>query len=235
MQPKTERFEMRFDPETLKKVDNWRSHQADLPSKAEAVRRLMEIGLFEMESRPLKLRDGEKLIIWMLCELYKYLKIDGDLDPLFVKEALLGGHYWALEWEYPGIFDAKADRRETVDEVVEVLDVWWSLEQSYARLSEKDKDRVKQEAELFGDDVVFRGFDGNEETEYLIIAQFLIDKLNRFTGFGGRDLNSHMPSIKEHRRMVRAFETIRPHRVGRNLLDAEHIIKILNAQWDDSL
>ena len=228
MQPKTERFEMRFDPETLKKVDNWRSHQADLPSKAEAVRRLMEIGLSEMESRPLKLRDGEKLIISMLCELYKHLEIDGNIDPLFVEEALHGGHYWALRWQYPGLFDMEADSMKTVDEVVDVLNVWRFLEQSYARLSEKDKDRVKQEAEPFGNRVVFRGFDGNEETEYLIIAQFLIDKLDLFTHFGGRDLNSHMPSIEQHRRMVRAFKPIRSSLSG-NLLSAGHIIKILNA------
>ena len=234
MQPKTERFEMRFDPETLKKIDNWRSHQADLPSKAEAVRRLMGIGLSEVERRPLKLRDGEKMIISMLCELYKHLEIDGNIDPLFVEEALHGGHYWALRWKSPGLFDMEADSIETVHEVGEVLNVWWFLEQSYARLSEKDKDHVKKEAEPFGDDVVFRGFDGNEEAEYLNIAQFLIDKLNRFPDFGGRDLNSHMPSIEWHRRMVRAFKPIKSRLSGGNFLSAGNIIEILNAQRGDS-
>ena len=195
----------------------------------------METGLSEMESRPLKLRDGEKLMLSMLCELYKHHKIDGDIDPVFVQESLLGGHYWALGWQYPGLFDVDADSRETVHEVVDVLNVWWFLEQSYARLSEKDKDRVKKEAEPFGNHVVFRGFDGNEETEYLSIAEFLIDKMNRFADFKGRDLNSHFPSIERHRRMVRAFKPIRPYLGGGNLLSAEHIIEILNAQRHDSL
>ena len=235
MQPKTERFEMRIDPDTLKKVDTWRAHQADLPSRAEAFRRLIGTGLSEIESKPLKLSDGEKLITSLLCEMYKHLKIDSDIDPSFVEEVLYGGHYWGLKWQYPGIFDVEADRIETVHEVVDVLNVWWFLEQSYARLSEKDKDRVKKEAEPFGDHVVFRGFDGNEEIEYLNIAQFLIDKLNRFVDFRGRDLNSHMPSLDWHRRMVRAFKPIRPHLGGGNLLSAVHIIKILNAQRHDSL
>ena len=235
MPPKTERFEMRLDPETLKKVDNWRSNQPDLPSRAEAVRRLMEIGLSEMESKSPKLSDGEKLIVSMLCELYKHHKIDGDIDPLFVDEALLGGHYWGLKWQYPGIFEVEADHIETVYEVVDVLNVWWFLEQSYTRLSKKDKDRVKKEADSFGDDVVFRGFDGHEEGEHLLIAQFLIDKLNRFTDFRGRDLDSHMPSINSYRRMVKAFKPIRSHLGGGNLLSAVHIIKILNAQRHDNL
>ena len=60
MQPKTERFEMRLDPGTLEKVDGWRSRQGDLPSRAEAVRRLMETGLTAEERKPLKFSDGEK-------------------------------------------------------------------------------------------------------------------------------------------------------------------------------
>jgi len=231
MQPKTERFEMRLDQETLQKLDNWRSNQPDLPSRAETVRRLLEIGLSTM----VRLSDGEKLIISMLCDLYKRSQIDGDIDPSFVEEALLGGHYWALRWQYPGLFNMEADSIETVHEVGDVLEVWWFLEQSYAELSEKDKDRVKKEAEPFGDNVVFRGFDGNEEAEYLNIAEFLIDKMNRFTYFKGRDLNSHMPSIKWHRRMVRAFKPMRLSLSGRNSLSAGHIIKILNAQRDNDL
>ena len=195
----------------------------------------MEIGLSEMESRPLKLRDGEKLIILMLCDLSKHLEIDGDLDPLFVKEALYGGHYWALRRRYTGLFDMEGDSIETVHEVGEVLNVWWFLEQSYARLSEKDKDRVKKEAEPFGNRVVFRGFDGNEEAEYLNIAQFMIDEMNQFPDFGGRDLNSHMPSIEWHRRMVRAFKPIKSRLSGGNFLSAGNIIEILNTQRGDSL
>jgi len=40
MQQKTERFEMRLDQGTLDQMDKWRSSQSDLPSRAEAVRRL---------------------------------------------------------------------------------------------------------------------------------------------------------------------------------------------------
>ncbi len=45
MSPEFVRFEMRIDPETLSRVDEWRRKQADLLSRAEAIRRLVELGL----------------------------------------------------------------------------------------------------------------------------------------------------------------------------------------------
>lgn len=229
MQLKTERFEMRLDSKTLERVDAWRARQTDLPSRAEAVRRLMESGLSEMERKPLKFSDGEKLITLMLCELYKRPKIDDKIDPLFVEEALRGGHYWGLEWQFPGIFHGDEDNKATVDEVVDILEAWWFLEQSYANLSKKDKDRVKKEAEPFGKRVVFPGFDGNYESKHLNIAHFLINELDRFVEFKGRDLNSHAPLIDSYRLMVRAFESMKPNLGGGNWLSAGAIIKILNA------
>jgi hypothetical protein len=45
MSPESVRFEMRIDPKTLSRVDEWRRKQADLLSRAEAIRRLVELGL----------------------------------------------------------------------------------------------------------------------------------------------------------------------------------------------
>jgi uncharacterized protein len=230
MQQKTERFEMRLDPGTLEKLDHWRSRQADLPSRAEAVRRLMETGLSAAESRPLRFSDGEKLITLMFCELYKHLKIDGEIDPAFVEAAFYGGHFWSLEWKYSGIFDRYEYSKKTVSEVRDMLHMWWFIEQSYDKLSKQDMERVEKEADRFGEHVVFRGFDGNYEGEHLTVANFLIDKLDQFADFKGRDLNSHMPSIGGYRRMVQAFGPMRQGLVGGSLLNAGQIIELLNAQ-----
>ena len=40
-----ERFEMRVPPSFLKAVDEWRRKQADLPSRSEAIRRMVEQAL----------------------------------------------------------------------------------------------------------------------------------------------------------------------------------------------
>jgi hypothetical protein len=38
-------FQMRVSPEWLGTIDNWRRTQPDIPSRAEAIRRLVELGL----------------------------------------------------------------------------------------------------------------------------------------------------------------------------------------------
>jgi uncharacterized protein len=227
MLAKTERFEMRLDQETLDRVDEWRGQQRDLPSRAEAIRRLIEGGLSPEPEAKLRLSDGEKLILLMLGEVYKHLKIKGEIDPRFVAEAIYGGHYWGLKWRYSGIFHAHEDSEHVLSEVVDVLDMWSFLERGYDKLSAKEKAQVEKEAAPFGKNVRFPGFDGNNETEHLGIARFLIDELERFSSFKGRDLNSHMPSIETYRRMLRVFEPARRTLVGREL-GAADVIELLN-------
>jgi uncharacterized protein len=229
MQPKTERFEMRLDQATLETVDAWRSQQGDFPSRAEAMRRLIEIGLTSSSSasRDITISDGEKLIISMLSDVHKHLEVKGENDTSFVMEAIYGGHYWGLGWKYSGLFHGHKDSKQVVSEVVDVLDMWSFIESACDKLSPKDKARVEKEAAPFGTHVRFLGFDGNNETEHLGIARFLIDELERFSSFEGRDLNSHMPSVETYRRMLRVFEPMRSGLVGREL-GATELIELLN-------
>jgi hypothetical protein len=41
----SERFEMRFSVDLLRQIDDWRRTQSDLLPRAEAIRRLIELGL----------------------------------------------------------------------------------------------------------------------------------------------------------------------------------------------
>jgi uncharacterized protein YfbU (UPF0304 family) len=232
-QAMTERFEMRLGPSTLEAVDSWRAGQDDLPSRAEAVRRLVEVGLGKSERKRIALGDGEKLIVMMLCQLFKHLKVESDIDPGFVEEVIYGGHYWGLGWEYTGLFHSHEDAETVVTEVVDILDLWSFLERGFGALSESDKDKVAAAAEPFGKHVMFAGFDGNGESEYIGIARFLINKLDRFTEFKGRDLNAHMPTLGAYRRMLSVFEPVRVNLTGRDLNVAE-IIQILQEKLHPS-
>jgi hypothetical protein len=40
------------------------------------------------------------------------------------------------------------------------------------------------------------------------VARFMIDRMERFQEFRGRDLNAHMPTLDAHRRMLLVFEPI---------------------------
>jgi uncharacterized protein len=227
---KTERFELRLDSAILDGVDAWRVRQADIPSRAEAVRRLIEAGLAEPKGSEIRFSDDGKLIALMLCDLFKHQKVKSDIDPNFVASAIHGGSLWALGWQYPGLFHGHEDSKATLKEVLDILDMWAFLERGYARLSKKDKDRVAAEAEPLGKSVVFPGFDGNYESEHLGIAGFLINEMGRFSDFKDRDLNSHCPLLENYRRMVKLFEPMREHLMGHEL-DASRIIEILNAKW----
>ena len=229
MATKSERFEMRLDEDILARVDKWRAKQDDVPSRAEAMRRLVELGLMRSVSDTVRFSDGEKLLAIMLRDVYKHLKLKGEIDPDFVGEVIGGGHYWAPKWEMQGLFHDYEDDPQDVRFVVDVLDMWAFAERAYEKLSKKDKERVEKEADPFGKYVQFAGFDGNNESSFIGIARFLIDQMNRFSQFKGRDLNSHAPTLAAYRRMLSVFEPMRVSLVGTEL-DANQLIRILKAE-----
>jgi len=178
----------------------------------------------------MKLSDGEKLILIMLSEIYEHLQIKSAIDPTFVQDAIHTGNIWGLDWEYIGIFHGTDhDDPPALHETVEIMGMWDNIEFAYEQLSDGDKERVKKEAEPFGEHARFRGFDGNNETEHLSIARFLIDKLDRFSRFKGRSLNSHAPSLDTYNRMLSAYkEVVRSDPMPP--LSASQLIQILNEQ-----
>ncbi len=175
----------------------------------------------------MQITDAEKLILIMLCDIYEHLKIKGEIDPKFVQSAIWNDHTWALEWQYTGIFQGKGETPQIVKEVVDILEMWSTVESYYDRLSAEDKELVKKEAHPYGSEVRFPGFDGNNEGEYMSIARFLIDDLHRFTNFKGRELNSHMPSLEQYQRMLVVFQTLRP-QIPDTPFSATQIISLLN-------
>ena len=178
----------------------------------------------------MELSSGEKLILLMLTEIYEYLKIDGEIDPRFIREAIFREQTWGIAWQYPGIIGSSENPTPpVVSKVLDILEMWEHLEYSYNQLQPADKARVEKEAEQFGSRVRFRGFDGNNETEYMAAAGFLVNDLERFSIFKERDLNSHMPSLDTYGRMLAVYKPIRnSHEFGP--LSAEQIIRILQEQ-----
>lgn len=228
----TERFEMRIDSELLDRLDNWRGQEDDTPSRAEAVRRLLESGMaYDNKGKSPKLSDGEKLIALMVADLIKGLGVKSETRPDFIQNVIYGGHYWALNWEMSGVFHGHADQRNRVRFVVDVLDMWTFLEVGFEALSDSDKERLAIECEPFGKVVRFPGFDGNEESEHFSIAHFLINDLGRFSRFreDSRSLNSHSSTLEKYGKMFRVFEPIRAKLIGRHM-NVEEMVEVINAR-----
>jgi len=174
----------------------------------------------------MELRNGEKLILIMLSEIYERLEIQGQIDPRFVRNAIGSGNAWSLSWQYPEIFGAQEANETVRREVVDFLDMWSLIEFSYKYLSSTDKEHVAEVGPL-GRNVQFYGFDVNSETEYLNVARFVIDQVDRFSEFRGRTLNAPMPAVRGYRRMYAAFQPMRKSLVGNRNLEAMQIIELV--------
>jgi uncharacterized protein len=157
----------------------------------------------------MNLSDGEKLILLMLSELYEKLGVEGEIQPDFLKAAIFNNQLWGIRWKYSGIPFEDSEDPAIVKEVVDILDMWSFIEYSYGEFSPGDKEKLEKDAAPFGRDPKFQGFDGNNETEYMGTAMFLVNDLERFEEFKGRNFNCHHPSIDTHRRMLSVFEPIR--------------------------
>lgn len=174
----------------------------------------------------MKITDGEKLILLMLSELYDKLKVDGEVETDFIRSAIFSGNTWAIPLKYSGIPFAQQDTPKIVKEVLDILDMWSFIERSYEKLSPEDKVFVEKQVPHGGKNPTFPGFDGNNESDYMDTAYFLVNDLNRFVEFKGRDFNFHCPSIALHRRMLPTFKSIMG-KLKFQLFSAEDLVAIL--------
>jgi uncharacterized protein len=220
--------DVRLDSATVDAVDAWRAEQPDQPSRAEAVQRLVERSLAPAKGADVVISDGEKLIVAMLADVHKSLKVKGEIDPDFVMDAIYGGHFWALAWQYGELCRGDRDSQQLLFEVCDILDMWSSIERAYEQLSAADKTQLEKDAAPFGEHVRFSGFDGNYQGKHLSIAQFLIERMNRYSKFKDRNLNS-TASIDGYRRMLPVFETKRASLAKRPFSVAD-LIELLRAQ-----
>jgi uncharacterized protein YfbU (UPF0304 family) len=175
----------------------------------------------------MKLSDGEKLILVMLSELYEKVGVKGGIDPTFVREAIDSGNEWGLKWEYPGVFEADTKDSGLVTEVCDILQMWWLMESAYGKLSPDERSRVDKEIDPF--EVKFEGFDGNNESEHRSVALFLINHLDRFGHFKGRDLNSHSISLEPVRRMLPTFRSLLGE-LGTRTMNGDDIVTLMKAR-----
>lgn len=106
-------------------------------------------------------------------------------------------------------------------EIWDILQMHRSLNVSYRNLP--DKGELKEE------DIKFRGFDGNNETRYMIYARFVFKDFDRYHELqeSNSSYNSHWPMLEKYRRMLRVWESI-TERYNNNL-DLEQIKSIINA------
>ncbi|MGE0969627.1 YfbU family protein [Klebsiella sp. WOUb02] len=111
-----------------------------------------------------------------------------------------------------------------------MLWIWWEfLEEGFDKLSVDEKGQLVEKAAPFGLEVKFTGFDGNNETKLMSITRFLVNKMDLFQRFNGRDFNSHIPSMAGYLRMYAVFKPWFDNYPNRPL-NLDEIAGILNAR-----
>ena len=171
--------------------------------------------------------SGEKVIILMLCELFRHLKVDDHaLNLKLIEEAALGGHYWALEWELSHIF-GKGISGNVAEEVGQILDMWRVIGYSYQGLSAEDRDDLEKNAGVTKHSSEFDGFDLNTEVEHYSVARVIFEVLGRFSDLKEREFNSHRPTLERHRAMLTAYRAMNETRELSKPLTREQVRELL--------
>ena len=177
----------------------------------------------------MKYTQQEKLQTMMLCEIYRALGIQNSFNPDLIEEALSNDQYWAIDWEYPGL-QSNEDTPEDVKLFVDTYDMYSILRYTYDHLDAAGKQEVAESVSSFDEDyhLNFPGFDGNNESKYLIIGG-LLKTMGRFSGEADLTKNSHMPSVDIYRRMLQVFLPARAnHWVNGVGISKESLIETLN-------
>lgn len=224
---KAGRFELRLDPQFLEEIDNWRSKQVDFPSRSEAIRRLVEIGLRQGRT----FTAGERLAACLLAEIHQAMVEEkgGTINSKLIRSALGQGHDWALRWEMPDLVQRGEFEDRDVREVCDVLDMWSLIQESIDRLSEEDRQKLHKKEPVY-EKGIFLGYDGNGESRLLSIVRFLREEMGRFTWVRTvPDMNSHMPIRNRYRKMLEVFEPIRVTLVGR-LMTVDELVRVLSVR-----
>lgn len=167
----------------------------------------------------MKFSPAERLILMMLADIHKHLKISGEIDAAFVIDHL-GSDEWAFGRKYQFLSE-ETTPADVVNEVYDILNMWRAIEPSFQSLPPKQQDLVKRTTSLSG--VEFEGFDNLEP--HLHVARIMIERLGLYAEFKGRDLDTHGPTIEEHRVRFKKWKSL-----GKKAtLSEDELIRVLGA------
>lgn len=144
----------------------------------------------------IELTDKERLFLANQYEILGLLKNEDYYSEL--AEQLRDGHKWLYEQSFDVIYPNFPE--ENANLVLEILELYEVISDSYEALTDKSNIDAKK--------VLFSGFDGNYETEFMGFVDAL-KKNNRFVSViesGTR--NSHSPKAHVYESMLNKWEEL---------------------------
>ncbi|SRR6266540_352616 len=145
------------------------------------------------------LSKSERLI---LANQYKILESLEPSERDYAKaiEALENGYELAIDDLFSSIFEGLSS--EQCRFVIKSMAMYDALQRSYKSLADKKSIEARK--------VKFPGFDGNNETELMSYAQFVVEREERFTYLetGDDGFNSHTEMSERYRAMLAVWHSI---------------------------
>ena len=136
------------------------------------------------------LTDVERLILANQYKILSLLEKDESYDRL--SEQLLEGHKWLYSQSLDNVSEDMPD--DDAEHVLAILGIFGDLRDSYERLDDKSG--------IDPHDVVFGGFDGNNESDLRSFASALRKSDHFINTLGNEVINSHMPTTELYNRMI---------------------------------
>ena len=151
------------------------------------------------------IRPADRLIMWLLSRvLDKHDDTEDQKIASLIQDSLDEGHLWAIDREYGFNWDHPVVSRETMNIVLDILDMWLVIEGSIAKLSAQDKAQLIANLKV-GSSPQFLGFDANNESEFHSVAVMLIKRLGTYQHFAGHNLSSGAPQAEKYKSMLALY------------------------------
>jgi len=154
--------------------------------------------------------------------LFNQYKLLENLAPPVEREyyercAKILQHGFSGYYDFDSFFSPQMTQQQC-DEVLDTLDTHRSLLRAYENLADRNGiDELN---------IRFAGFDGNNESGHMRLAEFLIAPQGEWDEFKGRDVNSHCPTLHRYRAMVREWKRSQ----NKYDLTKDDVIRISTAQ-----
>lgn len=150
----------------------------------------------------MELTKKDRLLLFNQLEILKHLNPD-EADRYEIEQKIIVNGYKYHYDELVEGFDEDLDISVS-EYVFDVLQMYRSLNNSYAALSSEEKSQIDI------DDIKYQGFDGNEEGSYYSYANFLLEDYDRYGEIyddGKVELNSHRNMIRRYDRMLETWKS----------------------------
>ncbi|MET1248202.1 YfbU family protein [Sporolactobacillus sp. STCC-11] len=161
----------------------------------------------------IRLSKTERLILANQYIILRKLDTHSTAEFDGIIEALINGYPYIYNDYFSYVNDNIDEAVET--NVVHVLSMFRNLYTSYQQLPEDEKNTIDES------EVVFSGFDGNNEASHYAFADCLINKYDRFNEVKEliknkklEDLHAHFPTLPRYNRLLERWFSIQKEKEG---------------------